>query len=57
MKRRLKMKKMMILTAAFMFVLTSMAYAGGDQNCGSKASGAAGSTGKGTVTQNRPPAD
>jgi len=51
------MKKMMVLIAAFMLCLSTFAYAGGDQNCGDKATGPAGDTGQGTVTQNQPPAD
>jgi hypothetical protein len=51
------MKKIMVFTAALMFMFTTMAFAGGGQNCGSKAQGPAGSTGQGTVNQNRAPAD
>ena len=51
------MKKIIVFTAALMFMCTTMTFAGGDQNCGSKAQGLAGSTGQGTVNQNRPPSD
>ena len=51
------MKKITGFIAVFMIFLSSLAYAGGDQNCGDKAAGPAGDTGQGTVEQNRPPAD
>lgn len=51
------MKRIIGLIAAIMLFVAPMAYAGGDQNCGDKASGSAGSTGGGAVTQNRPPAN
>lgn len=51
------MKKVFGLIAVIVLVLSSMAYAGGDQVCGDKAAGPAGSTGGGKVEQNQPPAD
>jgi hypothetical protein len=49
------MKKIFGFTTAMMIFLSSLAFAGGDQNCGDKAAGAAGSTGSGDVTQKQPP--
>ena len=51
------MKKMMGIIFAVMFLFSSLAYAGGDQNCGSEGQGPTGDDGKGQVTQNQPPAD
>ena len=51
------MKKMMVWITALMLVFSSMAYAGGDQNCGDEGTGPTGSTGQGTPTQNRAPGD
>lgn len=50
------MKKMMGFIVAMM-LFSSLAFAGGDQVCGDKATGPAGDTGVGTVEQNRAPAD
>jgi hypothetical protein len=57
MKRRVQMKKVFVITAAFMLIMTTWVYAGGDKVCGDKATGPAGDTGSGTVEQNQPPAD
>jgi hypothetical protein len=51
------MKKMVGFIVAVMILFSSLAYAGGDQNCGSKGQGPTGDDGKGDVTQNQPPAD
>ena len=40
---------------AFMIILSSIVYAGGGQNTGSKGQGSTGSDGQGTVTQSRGP--
>jgi len=49
------MKKILGLTMAVMLALSSVAFAGGDQNCGENGQGTTGTTGQGTVTQNRAP--
>ena len=51
------MKKVMMMVMALMLALSPLAFAGGDQNCGSKAQGPAGGSGQGTVKQNRAAAD
>ena len=51
------MKRILGLVAAFLIVLSSMAYAGGDQNCGSVGQGATGTTAGGDASQNRAAAD
>jgi len=51
------MKKIMGWLAVVMLLAASAVWAGGDQNCGDKASGPAGSTGQGDVSQNRAAAD
>ena len=51
------MKKMLGFIVATMIMFSSLAYAGGDQNCGSEGQGPTGDDGKGAVTQNQPPAD
>lgn len=50
------MKKVFGLIAALMLIFSSVVYAGGDQNCGDKAQGSAGSEGGGQTSQNRAPA-
>ncbi|SLM32487.1 conserved exported hypothetical protein [Desulfamplus magnetovallimortis] len=47
------MKKIIGFIALAMIVLSSFAYAGGDQNHGGKGEGSTGSDGGGTTTQNR----
>jgi hypothetical protein len=47
------MKKIFGFTAALMLILSTLAYAGGGKVCGDNATGSAGSTGGGAVTQNR----
>jgi len=47
------MKKVLVLITAFMIMFSSLAYAGGDKNHGSKGQGSTGSDGKGAVTQKR----
>ena len=49
------MKKTMIMIAALMLMMSTLVYAGGDQNCGDKGQGETGSSGQGTVKQNRAP--
>jgi len=51
------MKKTMGFIVAMMILFSSLVYAGGDQNCGSKGQGSTGDGGKGAVTQKRPPAN
>ena len=46
------MKKVLVLITAFMIIFSSLVYAGGDKNHGSKGQGSTGSQGNGTVTQN-----
>ncbi len=47
------MKKVLALIAVFMITLSSLGYAGGDKNRGSKGQGSTGTTGGGTITQTR----
>jgi len=47
------MKKVMILITAFMFIFSSLVYAAGDKNRGSKGQGSTGTKGKGATTQTR----
>jgi hypothetical protein len=47
------MKKVLVLITAFMFMFSSLAYAGGDKNRGSKGKGSTGGTGGGATTQTR----
>ena len=47
------MKKVLILITAFMFVFSSLVYAGGGKNRGDKGQGSTGSDGGGTTTQTR----
>ena len=47
------MKKVLILVTALMLIFSSLGYAGGDKNRGSKGQGATGTTGKGATTQTR----
>lgn len=47
------MKKIIGLVAIIMIICSSMAYAGGDQNHGSKGQGSTGTSGAGDTTQNR----
>jgi hypothetical protein len=47
------MKKVLVLTTALMLVFSSLAFAGGDKNRGSKGQGATGTTGTGATTQTR----
>jgi len=47
------MKKILVLTTALMLLFSSLAFAGGDKNRGSKGQGSTGSTGGGAVTQTR----
>lgn len=49
------MKKILGLTIAVMLVFSSIAYAGGDQNCGEEGQGTTGSSGQGEVVQKRAP--
>ncbi len=51
------MKKWVSLLLALMLATATMAYAGGDQNCGSQGQGSTGSTGQGQTSQNRAAAD
>jgi hypothetical protein len=51
------MKKLMVILAALMLAMGTMAYAGGDQNCGDKASGPAGDSGGGQTSRSRSAAD
>ena len=51
------MKKIYGLLAVLMIMAASLVYAGGDQVCGDKATGEAGDTGQGDVTQKRAAAD
>ena len=51
------MKKVFGITAALILILSTLVYAGGDQVCGDKAAGPAGTTGEGDVAQNRAAAD
>ena len=47
------MKKFLILITAFMITFSSLAYAGGDKNRGSKGQGSIGTTGGGATAQTR----
>ena len=47
------MKKVLVLIAAFLIGFSSLVYAGGDQNHGSKGQGSTGSSGGGATTQTR----
>lgn len=47
------MKKILVLTMAFMLIASSLAFAAGDKNRGSKGKGATGTTGGGATTQTR----
>lgn len=53
------MKKILALITVFMFTLSSLGYAGGDKNCGTKGLGSTGTVdngnGKGLKTQKRLP--
>ena len=47
------MKKVMVLITAVMILFSSLAYAGGDKNRGSKGQGSTGTNGGGATTQTR----
>ncbi len=47
------MKKVLVLITALMIVCSSVVYAGGDKNRGSKGQGSTGTTGGGATTQTR----
>ena len=47
------MKKVLILITAFMFIFSSLVYAGGGQYCGGKGKGSTGTKGGGATTQTR----
>ncbi|MDX9787596.1 MAG: hypothetical protein RBT11_12505 [Desulfobacterales bacterium] len=47
------MKKILGFMVAFMLIFSSILYAGGDQNRGSKGQGSTGTDGGGSTTQNR----
>ena len=47
------MKKVLILITTFMVISSSLVYAGGDKNRGSKGQGSTGTNGGGTTTQTR----
>ena len=47
------MKKVFALFTVFMIIFSSLAYAGGDKNRGSKGKGNTGTTGGGATTQTR----
>ncbi len=47
------MKKVLALITAIMIISSSLVYAGGDKNRGSKGQGSTGSTGGGATTQTR----
>ena len=47
------MKKVLAFITVFMLVFSSLVYAGGDQNHGTKGQGTTGTTGGGDTTQNR----
>ena len=49
------MKKLVIVLTAAMFMLSSLVYAGGDQNCGDNGVGDTGENAPGEATQNRAP--
>jgi len=47
------MKKVLVLITAIMIISSSLVYAGGDKNRGSKGQGSTGITGEGATTQTR----
>jgi hypothetical protein len=47
------MKKVLALITVFMIIFSSIAYAGGDKNRGSKGQGSTGTSGGGATTQTR----
>lgn len=47
------MKKLLVLITTFMLVFSSLVYAAGDKNRGSKGQGSTGTTGGGATTQTR----
>jgi len=47
------MKKILVLITALMLLFSSLAYAAGGKNHGSKGQGSTGSTGQGSTTQKR----
>jgi len=47
------MKKVLLLTIAAMLIFSSMGYAAGGKNHGSKGQGSTGTTGGGSITQTR----
>ena len=47
------MKKILVIITAVMIMFSSLAYAGGDKNHGSKGQGSTGNTGGGVTTQTR----
>ena len=47
------MKKLLVLITTFMLIFSSLVYAGGDKNRGSKGQGSTGTTGAGATTQTR----
>jgi hypothetical protein len=47
------MKKVLALITVLMIIFSSIAYAGGDKNRGSKGQGSTGTTGGGATTQTR----
>ena len=51
------MKKFMGFILALMLIFSSLAYAGGDKNCGEKGQGSTGDNGGGQTSQQRSGAD
>ena len=51
------MKKIMVFLTVLMLAMSTMAYAGGDKNCGGVGQGSTGDNSQGAGTQNRAPAD
>ena len=49
------MKKITTLLVMAMLMFSTLAYAGGDKNCGDKGQGTTGSTGQGETSQTRTP--
>ena len=47
------MKKLLVLITTFMLIFSSLVYAGGDKNRGSKGQGSTGTNGRGDTTQMR----
>jgi len=47
------MKKILVLVTAFVLAFSAAAYAGGDQNRGTRGQGSTGTTGGGSTTQTR----